>query len=76
MGGEDFSHYLDRVPGAMFRLGCAPSPGPAAPLHSPNFDLDERAIALGARILARAVVLWSNPARHAATGSHTEAADG
>lgn len=66
MGGEDFSHYLDRVPGAMFRLGCAPSIGLAPPLHSPKFDLDERAIALGARILARAVVHWSNPARHVA----------
>jgi amidohydrolase len=76
MGGEDFSHYLDRVPGAMFRLGCAPSSTPAAPLHSPEFDLDERAIALGARILARAVVLWSNPARHLAEANLTEASGG
>lgn len=70
MGGEDFSHYLDRVPGTMFRLGCAPS-SPAPPLHSPDFDLDEQAIAIGARILARTVVLWSNPARRV-----TEAAGG
>jgi metal-dependent amidase/aminoacylase/carboxypeptidase family protein len=60
MGGEDFACYLDRVPGAMFRLGCATSPGGPF-LHSPLFDLDERAVAVGARILARAVVLAAGP---------------
>jgi amidohydrolase len=52
MGGEDFSHYLERVPGSMFRLGTAAT-GPRHFLHSPHFDIDERAIAIGARILAR-----------------------
>lgn len=61
MGGEDFAFYLDHVPGAMFRLGCASPEAGSAPLHSPHFDIDERALVLGARILARAVVLWSNP---------------
>jgi amidohydrolase len=62
MGGEDFSYYLEHVPGAMFRLGCASAAG-APPLHSPEFDLDERALAIGAGILARAVVLASDPER-------------
>jgi len=61
MGGEDFSYYLDHVPGAMFRLGCASPEVGNAPLHSPLFDLDERALVIGARILARAVVLGSRP---------------
>ena len=57
MGGEDFSVYLTQVPGAMLRLGCA-SPGEEAPfLHSPLFDIDEQAIALGTRILFRAALL-------------------
>ena len=57
MGGEDFSVYLTQVPGAMLRLGCA-SDGKEAPfLHSPLFDIDERAIALGTRILFRAALL-------------------
>ena len=61
MGGEDFSAYLDHVPGAMFRLGCA-SPGvEMTPLHTPRFDVDERALAIGAKILARTAVLWSRP---------------
>lgn len=56
MGGEDFSAYLTRVPGAMLRLGCAP-PGFSAPfLHAPDFDVDERVLTLGTRILLRAAV--------------------
>lgn len=55
MGGEDYSFYLERVPGAMFRLGTNDG-GPRHPLHSPHFDIDERAIAIGARILARSAV--------------------
>jgi amidohydrolase len=51
MGAEDFSAYLSRTRGAMFRLGVAP-PGEAAPLlHHPNFDIDERALEIGPRIL-------------------------
>lgn len=54
LGGEDFAAYLERAPGAMMRLGVAtelPWPG----LHSPRFDIDERALEVGARILARSV---------------------
>lgn len=69
MGGEDFAHYLAHVPGCMFRLGCATAAEgggsaaevPSAPpvtLHSPRFDLDERAMAVGAKVLARSVVRW------------------
>jgi amidohydrolase len=59
MGGEDFSAYLTRVPGAMLRLGVAP-PGFSAPfLHASDFDIDERALALGSRILLRAALLLS-----------------
>ncbi len=55
MGGEDFSFYCERVPGAMFRLGTATS-APSHFLHSPNFDIDERAISIGSRILARSAI--------------------
>ena len=61
MGGEDFAAYLDKVPGAMFRLGIASGDAPASPLHSPLFDIDERALALGVRIMARAVILAARP---------------
>ncbi|MBL8848078.1 MAG: amidohydrolase [Planctomycetaceae bacterium] len=56
MGAEDFSAYLTRVPGAMLRLGCAP-PGFTAPhLHAPDFDIDERVLAVGTRILLSAAI--------------------
>lgn len=63
MGSEDFSAYLADVPGAMFRLGsAAPNAGKTA-LHTPTFDIDEQAIAIGAKTMARTVVLWSDPDR-------------
>jgi amidohydrolase len=64
MGGEDFANYLEHVPGSMFRLGSRSAGIGGAMLHSPVFDIDERAMAVGAKILARAAILWSNPERH------------
>lgn len=55
MGSEDFSMYLEAAPGAMFRLGTA-GVGPRHLLHSPQFDVDERAISIGAYIMARTAV--------------------
>ncbi len=55
MGSEDFSMYLESAPGAMFRLGTA-GVGPRHRLHSPEFDIDERAISIGAYMLARTAV--------------------
>ncbi len=56
MGGEDFAEYLQHVPGAMFRLGCQPASG-CTTLHSPQFDIDEKALGIGVRLIARAVIL-------------------
>ncbi len=61
MGSEDFACYLDHCPGAMFRLGVAADLTAITPLHTPRFDVDERALVLGARMLARAVVLACQP---------------
>ena len=61
MGSEDFAAYLERVPGTMFRLGCAGDHAPWPGLHTPNFDVDEKCLAVGAKILARTVVEWSRP---------------
>ncbi|MDL9937148.1 amidohydrolase [Gordonia sp. ABSL1-1] len=51
-GGEDFSWYLEHVPGAMGRLGVWDGIGPQVDLHSPNFDIDERALTVGVRTFA------------------------
>jgi amidohydrolase len=55
LGGEDMSVFLDRVPGCFFFVGSAPAGG-HRPHHSPDFDIDERALAL-ATVLFEAVAL-------------------
>ncbi|NEK58025.1 amidohydrolase [Geodermatophilus sabuli] len=52
MGGEDFGWFADVLPIALARLGTH---GGGAPLdlHRGTFDVDERAIAVGVRLLAR-----------------------
>lgn len=48
LGGEDFAFYAQRCPAAITRLGCGnPEQGLTFPLHSPRFDLDERALEAG-----------------------------
>ncbi|MGN7779644.1 amidohydrolase [Mycolicibacterium sp. 22603] len=54
-GGEDFSWYLEEVPGAMARLGVWSGQGPQLDLHQPTFDLDERALAVGVRTMVNLV---------------------
>ena len=54
-GGEDFSWYLEDVPGAMARLGVWSGAGPQLDLHQPTFDLDERALAVGVRVLVNII---------------------
>jgi amidohydrolase len=54
-GGEDFSWYLEEVPGAMARLGVWSGQGPQCDLHQPDFDIDERALAVGVRVLVNII---------------------
>jgi amidohydrolase len=52
LGGEDFAWYLGEVPGALARLGVrAPGSGVDLDLHQSHFDVDERAIRVGVRLL-------------------------
>jgi amidohydrolase len=61
-GGEDFSWYLEHVPGAMARLGVWSGVGPQLDIHQPTFDLDERALAVGVRTMtALALGLGDDP---------------
>lgn len=55
MGGEDFSWYLQKIPGAMFRLGVG-RPDEWLDLHQGNFDAAEESIEIGVRVLARSAV--------------------
>ena len=58
LGGEDFSWYLEHVPGALARLGVRPVGDTAKrDLHQGDFDVDEGAIAVGVELLTSAVLL-------------------
>ena len=54
LGAEDFSIYLDKVPGCMFRLGVGHGGEINYPLHHPKFEVDEDAIVTGVVTLAYA----------------------
>lgn len=47
MGAEDFSFYLDVVPGCYVRLGARGEGEEYVPLHSPRFDIDEQVLRTG-----------------------------
>ncbi|WP_432278589.1 M20 family metallopeptidase [Nocardia carnea] len=55
-GGEDFSWYLEEVPGAMARLGVWSGEGPQLDLHQSTFDIDERALPIGVRTFTNIVL--------------------
>lgn len=57
LGGEDFAWYQRHVPGALARLGVAsPDARVLLDLHQGGFDVDERAIPAGVRVLLAAVL--------------------
>jgi amidohydrolase len=56
---EDVSFFLNEVPGLYFNLGIVPRDqdlAKAAPNHSPNFFVDEKALVVGVRALAMVTV--------------------
>jgi amidohydrolase len=46
MGGDDFSAYLEHVPGCYAVVGA----GGEFPHHHPRFAIDERALEIGTRL--------------------------
>jgi amidohydrolase len=52
LGGEDFAWYLESIPGALARLGTRkPGSGDDFDIHQPAFDVDERAIGVGVKLM-------------------------
>lgn len=56
MGGEDFAHYLEHIPGALIRVGTASSPETSFPLHDHRFDIDEAPLAPTSKLMARVIM--------------------
>ncbi|MEU8549446.1 amidohydrolase [Streptomyces roseoverticillatus] len=58
LGGEDFSWYLEHVPGAMARLGVRPvGDTTRRDLHCGDFDVDEGSITAGVELFTAAALL-------------------
>ncbi|MGG7056165.1 M20 metallopeptidase family protein [Nitrosomonas sp. ANs5] len=55
MGSEDFSYYLEKIPGCYVRLGARKSEHEYIPLHSPDFDIHEGVLEVGAKYFAEVV---------------------
>ena len=54
--GEDFSHFLQAIPGAMYWLGAANTEkGITGMPHSADFSIDEEAIIVGARTMTSVI---------------------
>ena len=63
LGGEDFGWYLESIPGALARLGvAAPGMAGAYDLHRGTFDVDERCISVGVRVMVATTLtaLWES----------------
>ncbi|HDH53733.1 MAG TPA: amidohydrolase [Nitrospirae bacterium] len=55
LGGEDFSYYLQQIPGCFVRFGAAKEGYETVSSHSPKFDFDEEALRVGAAYMSELV---------------------
>ena len=58
MGAEDFSYYLQKIPGCFIFIGSAPSDKElmSVPHHCSHFDIDERALLVGTSIFVQLIM--------------------
>ncbi len=56
MGGEDFAYFTQAAPGTFMRVGCGNlAKGINGRAHSPHFDVDEGALAVGVEVFSAAI---------------------
>ncbi len=55
LGGEDFSYYLQQIPGCFVRFGAAKEGHEMASSHSSKFDFDEEVMRVGAAYMSELV---------------------
>lgn len=60
LGAEDFSMYLEKAPGSMFRLGVGYTDRKNYPLHHPRFEVNEEAIYTGVVTMAYSAYQYLN----------------
>lgn len=52
MAGDDLAYFFRKVPGSYFWLGITPKTGVIAPAHTTKFDIDEKAIGIGLKVMS------------------------
>lgn len=72
MGGEDFSWYLQEIPGCYVRLGARLPDSAGYPAHSSRFEIDEEVLASGAAWLAEVAVRGGQALAEGEVGATTE----
>jgi len=57
MGGEDFSYYLEKIPGCFFFVGSCPKDQKplSTPHHCSHFNIDEDALFIGASTFVKII---------------------
>ena len=66
MGGEDFSAYLEKAPGAYFNVGSGSDEADSHwPHHHPRFTIDELSLETGAHMLYEAAMRLTVPEKTA-----------
>ena len=60
MAGEDFAHYMERIPGCFLRIGARHPGEPVIPAHTPQFHAAEESLFVGAAVLAEAARVASS----------------
>ena len=62
MGGEDFAFYSQQLPASFIRFGCEGSGTGNLPLHNSGFDIDERVLEIGVKVMANSAIAYlKNP---------------
>jgi hippurate hydrolase len=52
LAGEDFAHYMERIPGCFLRIGAREPGGSVIPAHASTFYPAEESLFVGAAVLA------------------------
>jgi amidohydrolase len=67
LAGEDFAHYLEKIPGCFLRVGAREPGGDIVPAHAPRFYAAEESLFVGAAVLAETARVASRALRTGAT---------
>jgi amidohydrolase len=64
-GSEDFSYYLEKIPGTFFFIGCKPKVVEKAYFnHHPKFDIDEDSLLVAAKSVGQVVCSYFQQSHH------------